>query len=244
MEGYVCVLSTDDYLDGVLLLDYNLKVLNSKYPLLCLINENISDDTIKVLDYFNIKHKLVNSITYDNKDNVNRWNNTFDKLNVFNLTEYDKLIYLDTDMLILKNIDNLFEINRFTMVPDIPFNDNTFNSALMIIKPNINTYKELIDLVNLNINNNSTYIGDQTIINDYYKDKNVITLEKKYNAMRALYKYEDKYKSNEVTKEVESPVIVHYISQPKPFMVDDYDDEYSDIYKEYLNIIRERKKNV
>lgn len=40
MEKYVCTLSTDNYLEGVLVLNENLKALKSKYPLLCLINEN------------------------------------------------------------------------------------------------------------------------------------------------------------------------------------------------------------
>ena len=42
MIGYVCVLSTDDYLEGCLVLNENLRHLGSKYDLLCLINEDIS----------------------------------------------------------------------------------------------------------------------------------------------------------------------------------------------------------
>ena len=40
---YVCVLSTDDYLDGVLVSNENLKALNSKYKLLCLVNESLKE---------------------------------------------------------------------------------------------------------------------------------------------------------------------------------------------------------
>ena len=38
MKSYVCVLSTDNYLDGVLVLNENLQRIKSNYPLLCIIN--------------------------------------------------------------------------------------------------------------------------------------------------------------------------------------------------------------
>ena len=76
MEKYVCVLSTDNYLEGVLVLNENLKALKSKYPLLCLINENISKDTIRKLKLFHIDYKLIPSINFNCKTLYN-WKYTF-----------------------------------------------------------------------------------------------------------------------------------------------------------------------
>lgn len=42
------------------------------------------------------------------------WNKTFDKLKIFDLIEYDKLVYLDCDMMILANLDFLFEYPTFS----------------------------------------------------------------------------------------------------------------------------------
>ena len=84
MEYYVCVLSTDDYLEGVLVLNENLKALNSKHEMLCLINETISERTIQILNAFNIKIKCIPKITYTS-NYFDRWNHTFDKINVFSL---------------------------------------------------------------------------------------------------------------------------------------------------------------
>ena len=82
--SYVCVLSTDNYLEGVLVLNGNLKHLNSKYNLLCLINEKISEETRDILDYFKINYKVLKSIEYDHSKNENEyWKYTFDKLNIF-----------------------------------------------------------------------------------------------------------------------------------------------------------------
>ena len=57
MKSYVCVLSTDNYLDGVLVLNENLQRIKSNYPLLCIINENISSKTRNILTYFGIMYK-------------------------------------------------------------------------------------------------------------------------------------------------------------------------------------------
>ena len=61
---YVCVLSSNDYLDGVLVLNENLKQLNSQYPLLCLINETISNEVRDILTYFGIEYKELPAIRF------------------------------------------------------------------------------------------------------------------------------------------------------------------------------------
>ena len=248
MESYVCVLSTDDYLEGVLVLDYNLKQLFTRYPLLCLINESISDRTKKILEYFDIKYKVVKSISYSSSS-YERWNYTFDKLNVFSLTEYDKVIYLDSDFLILKDIDNLFKIDRFTMTSDIPFNEDKLNSAIMIVRPNMDDYNGLVEFVKYYDEHKVDNVGDQNIINDFFRGRNVFSLDSSYNEMRLISEEVENidginmHKCGIITPDVKDPVIVHYINQPKPFMVDaNYMDEYSHIYKEYLNKVRDKIK--
>ena len=43
MEKYVCLLSTDDFLEGVLVLNYNLQQLNSTRSLLCLVSDTVGE---------------------------------------------------------------------------------------------------------------------------------------------------------------------------------------------------------
>ena len=71
---YVCVLSSNEYIDGVLVLNQNLKALKSKYELLCLINENITEENIQYLEYFNIEYKKVKAIKYETEYHINNWN--------------------------------------------------------------------------------------------------------------------------------------------------------------------------
>ena len=250
MKSYVCVLATDNFLEGVLVLNHNLKVLNSKYPLLCLVSDTISDKSKRILDYFKIQYKVVSTIEYHSNNYYTRWNHTFDKFNIFNLTEYEKIVYLDSDFIILKNLDHLFKIDKFTMNSDLPYNSDHYNSSIIITKPNINDYNGLLSLLKEYDKNKRDAIGDQNVINEYFK--NINSLDSSYNVMRAIsYNKEmqyDKYLDRNInkhlvdimTKNVKDPIVIHYIGYIKPFMINGlYIDEYSTLYQEYLKAVRE-----
>ena len=139
MRKYVCVLATNDYLNGCLVLNENLKHINSKYDLLCLINEEIDEETKDILDYFQIKYKTIKKINYDVDFEgfiQPYFKNTFDKLSIFQLTEYEKIVYLDLDLLLLENVDDLFCYNGIAMARDFPFS-NLHNSGVMVIEPDL-----------------------------------------------------------------------------------------------------------
>lgn len=254
MYSYVCVLSTNDYLDGVLVLNENLKRLKSKYPLLCLISQNINDETRHILDEFEIKYKVAPALDVNGIDAPGRWKFTFDKLNIFNLTEYEKIVYLDSDFLILENLDHLFDIKKFAMVCDATHDHKYFCSALMVIMPNKDDYNGLVNLFNKKNEEHAEGIGDQDIINEYFNNIFEISLE--YNFIKGIKKelitFVDEKTNELVTKHVckdyygtSNPVIIHYFGELKPFMLDkEFDDIYCDLYFEYLNYIRDKKKTI
>lgn len=256
MEGinintYVCVLSTDNYLDGVLILNENLKHLKSKYPLLCLINEKISDYTKNMLNCFGIKYKVINMIEYDYfSENNDYWKYTFDKLNIFTLTEYEKIVYLDSDLLILENLDHLFNESHLTMALDYPFGDN-YNSGVMILKPNLDDYNRLIEY-SRKCNEEGKKYSDQNIINNCCDNINPLPI--KYNKMVSLSiglncfydftteKYILKNGVLDYNQYNDNPMIIHYIGKTKPFMIKcDYYDEYVDLYKYYYSLVYRKK---
>lgn len=250
-EVYVCVLSTNNYLEGVLLLAENLRKLNSKYDLVCLINETITEESKKLLEHFNIEYKLMPLVEYDNFNDDNPyWRYTFDKINLFKLMEYDKIVYLDSDFLILENLDNLFKCKPLSMPRDIPFHPDRFCSCVMVIKPNMKDYEELIKIAKRR-NNEKDEISDQDVINEYFKDVN--ELSSQYNAVRRLTNYQSEnyiplynyiaYCNGVVPlADVKDPKIVHYIGKIKPFMAEnDFIDEYKYQYYYYLDIVRKKE---
>ena len=78
------------------------------------------------------------------------WNNTFDKFNVFSLTDYNKVVYLDSDVYVSENIDELFQKPNMSAVAagkGFPSNKywDELNSGVMVIEPNEGIREELIN---------------------------------------------------------------------------------------------------
>lgn len=250
MRTYACVLSTNNYLMGVLILNENLKRFNVKYGLVCLINENITEESRNILAKHNINYKEFKSVKY-NVDFECAWNYTFDKFNVFLLEEYDKIVCLDLDLLILENLDFLFEYETPAMVIDNPTYTDRYNSGVMVITPNKETFNALNELKEKESIKNKV-LGDQDILNDYYLATSTIhRIPDEYNVLRRItnevVKYynpfteqeEDRYKVVEHAV-VDEPAVIHYIAEHKPFSIDrQYAEIYSDLYFDLLDKVNE-----
>ena len=67
----------------------------------------------------------------------------YSKLLVWTLVRYSKIVYLDADLLILENIDDLFHRPELSAVPDmVP--PNKFNSGVMVLRPNLKTFQDMM----------------------------------------------------------------------------------------------------
>ncbi len=154
-NAYATILSTDSYLPGVLALFESIRRTNTKISdFVVIINQGIKNETIKKLKASNIIVKIMPKIEATqeiksiNKSSPN-WNYTFDKFNIFNLTEYDKVVYLDSDIYVDSNIDELFEKPNMSAViagKSYPSNENwkELNSGVMVIEPKEGLREKLI----------------------------------------------------------------------------------------------------
>lgn len=250
MKTYACVLSTNNYLMGVLALNENLKRFNSKYGLICLINENITEETRNVLKKHNINYKEFKSVKY-NVDFECAWNYTFDKFNVFLLEEYEKVVCLDADLLILSNLDFLFDYETPAMVIDNPTYTDRYNSGVMVITPSKETF-EMLDALKEKESKKNCVLGDQNILNDYYLENYTIhRIPDEYNVIRTITKekipYLDPFSGEEQMRYrvienaiVDDPAVIHYIGENKPFSIDtQFAEINSDLYFDLLDAVKE-----
>lgn len=153
--AYTTILSTDSYLPGVLALFESIKRTNTKITeFVALVNQNIKKETINKLKENGIivermpKIHTPEQIRLKNKL-FPHWNNTFDKFNIFNLTNYDKVVYLDSDIYVAENIDELFQRhNMSAVVAGKSFKGNKYwnelNSGVMVIEPKEGIREQLI----------------------------------------------------------------------------------------------------
>lgn len=113
--SYVTVLSNDDYEAGVLGLWNSLRTVQSTYPLLVLISENVSQHIVERLSKITPvkvqkdELELPEDVFKDNTGFFEKWNRTFFKLKAMQLVEFSKIVLLDADMIVRRNIDHLFE---------------------------------------------------------------------------------------------------------------------------------------
>lgn len=194
---YVAVMTNLKYYPGLCALAYSLQKVNSKYPLTVLLPDDIdsyTEEKVNQVPGVNVhKAARVDISHYINSDNsYSRWNDSFFKLQIFNLFGYDKLVFLDLDMIVLQNIDHLFTKNHMSSVAAgiCVFPEwKGLNSGLMVVEPQKGLFEELITLIpsvcEYRISKNLSF-GDQNVINTYYRDwysHKELVLDETYNAL-------------------------------------------------------------
>lgn len=112
--AYVTLLSSEDYIDAVLVLNESLKMVNAQYPLVCAVTNNLNKtELITRLIAAGIRIEWIEPLEYSvhvRENNVGHAVlNTASKINLFNLKNYDKLCYIDADVIVMKNIDDVFD---------------------------------------------------------------------------------------------------------------------------------------
>jgi|SRR3989339_703049 len=234
--SYISILSTDNYLKGLLVLFFSYKKTKSKYPFLVLLTPNISKKTILVLKRFNVPYEIlsedINNPT--DVDKKHRWFKTYSKLSVFNQTKYSKIVYLDADMLILRNIDGLFKYDHMSatnaggMLPRKK-SWTHLNSGLMVIEPSSKTFKDMISKIGKieTLESGGTLFtpksgSDQDFLNSYYskwKQNKKLHLDHKYNMIHYYLDEYHKLFGYSFKSKKKAIYIIHYASYLKPWNI-------------------------
>lgn len=114
---------SDNYLPGILSLAKSIETANKDFrnsiDLICMVTPDISQQAIDdIMKYYDKVIKVdyieipFNNIRHSKPHIMKVYAKTFTKLHVFELTEYDKVIMIDCDMLILKpEFFSLFSLN-------------------------------------------------------------------------------------------------------------------------------------
>lgn len=110
---WTTLITNTAYLTGLLTLDYSLKKHGTKYPLIALYTDTFPAEGHKALDERGIPKQHVKYLLPTVKkdySNDPRFYDCWSKLTPFSLVEYDRVVQLDSDMLVLKNMDELMEL--------------------------------------------------------------------------------------------------------------------------------------
>lgn len=228
-KAFVTLLSSISYVPGVMVLYKSLeKYGKTSYPFICVCSKNIKETDVLPLKKIGIECLMLERSALDGiactcNQGFERWNFTFDKLLLWGLTEYETLVFLDSDMIVLDNIDGLFNKPGFTAVAagHLLHSDWTrLNSGLVVIKPENSICDKLLLQIPDTIkaySNRKQSVGDQDVINDVlpnWSKQFDLHLHEGYNMFfKNLTLYRRKY-GYKVGKEIK---IVHFIGNRKPW---------------------------
>ena len=110
---WTTLITNTAYLSGLFTLDYSLKRHETKYPLVALYTESFPPEGHSALDIRGIPKKRVNYLLpclQKDFSNDPRFYDCWSKLTPFSLTEYERVVQLDSDMLVLRNMDELMDL--------------------------------------------------------------------------------------------------------------------------------------
>ncbi|KAJ8763236.1 hypothetical protein K2173_026137 [Erythroxylum novogranatense] len=162
-EAYVTVLhSSESYVCGAITLAQSLLRTGTKRDLVLLIDKSISRRKRDALVAAGWEIRLIKRIRNPRaqKKAYNEYN--YSKFRLWQLADYDKIVFIDSDILVLRNLDLLF---RFPQMSATGNDIWMFNSGIMIIEPSNCTFKALMDGLDDVVSYNG---GDQGFLNEVF----------------------------------------------------------------------------
>ncbi|KAI3451513.1 hypothetical protein Pfo_008178 [Paulownia fortunei] len=238
-EAYATILhSAYVYVCGAIVAAQSIRMSGSTRDLVILVDESISDYHRSGLELAGWQVRIIQRIRNPKaeKDAYNEWN--YSKFRLWQLTDYDKIIFIDSDLLILRNIDFLFRM------PEISATGNSgprFNSGVMVIEPSNCTFQLLMDHINEIESYNG---GDQGYLNEIFTWWHRIP--KHVNFLKHFWIGDDELvKQRKVHLfEAEPPIlyVLHYLGNKPWVCFRDYDCNWNvDRLQEFASDVAHRR---
>ncbi|KAI2719056.1 CAZyme family GT8 [Penicillium roqueforti] len=214
LSVYCTLLLSDNYLPGAMVLAHSLRDNGTKAKLVALFTpDRLQSTTIDELRTVYDELVPVNSMVNDTPANLWLMDRpdliaTFTKIELWRLTQYQRVVYLDCDIIALRAPDELLSLEAdFAAAPDVGWPD-CFNSGMMVLRPNLQDYYALRALAQRGISFDG---ADQGLLNMHFKDWHRLSFT--YNCTpSANYQYIPAYKHFQSTIS-----LIHFIGARKPW---------------------------
>ncbi|KAJ8769105.1 hypothetical protein K2173_000880 [Erythroxylum novogranatense] len=232
-EAYATILhSAHVYVCGAIAAAQSIRLSGSNRDLVILVDETISVYHRSGLEAAGWKVRTIQRIRNPKaeKDAYNEWN--YSKFRLWQLTDYDKIIFIDADLLILRNIDFLFGMPEISATGN---NGTLFNSGVMIIEPSNCTFNLLMEHINEIESYNG---GDQGYLNEIFTWWHRIP--KHINFLKHFWIGDEEEVKQKKTQlfGAEPPIlyVLHYLGVKPWLCFRDYDCNWNvDIFQEFAS---------
>ncbi|KAF5177928.1 UDP-glucuronate:xylan alpha-glucuronosyltransferase [Thalictrum thalictroides] len=238
-EAYATILhSAHVYVCGAIAAAQSIRMVGSTRDLVILVDETISAYHRAGLEAAGWKVRIIQRIRNPKAEPeaYNEWN--YSKFRLWQLTDYDKIIFIDADLLILRNIDFLFTMPEISATGN---NGSLFNSGVMVIEPSNCTFQLLMDHINEIVSYNG---GDQGYLNEIFTWWHRIP--KRMNFLKHFWIGDEEEKKEMKTRLFgsEPPVlyVLHYLGLKPWLCFRDYDCNWNvDILREFASDVAHQR---
>jgi glycogenin glucosyltransferase len=235
MRTYTTIITTDDYLFGALTLHKSLMLTKPRYDLIVVLTKNISANGKRALDRAGIKTMTLDrdyamgeeAKATNTKSGLSHWNNTLSKLLIYEMTQYEKIVFLDSDMIVLQNLDHLFELPHMSGVTADKLTEGhehwiELNAGLVVIEPQAGLAGSIMSHVS-ELENEKECFGMERLVHAHYPDwpkRSELHLDQKYNVFfSSVERYVNRhgYNLNWNSPDDKTIAVVHFIGSEKPW---------------------------
>ncbi|XP_024529174.1 UDP-glucuronate:xylan alpha-glucuronosyltransferase 1 [Selaginella moellendorffii] len=211
-EAYATILhSVKSYVCGAVLLAHSIRKTGSTRDLIMVIDQHINLEDRQGLEGAGWKIHHIERIRNPRArpDAYNEWN--YSKFRLWQLTQYDKVVFIDADVVVTRNMDFLFDLPELSAARN---HKSVFNSGVMVIEPSNCTFNLLVDGISRIKSYNG---GDQGYLNEIFTWWHRLP-----RSMNFLKHFDDDAEENEYKMELfaaEPPVLyaVHFLGR-KPWL--------------------------
>ena len=246
------------YVAGAIALGQSLVDVKSKLSRVVMVTPEVDQGSRKQMSIFwNVievdpipcNHKLHPSITPDKYDlkganyqaGLKRWSATCTKFAAFGMTQFERIIFMDSDTLVINPIDDAiygFSNASFLAAPET-FPPDNFNSGFLVLNPSKEALQKMHDI---NANIGSAEGGDQGVFNNglcpqwFYvgpDDPDCGRLPWIFNVEAANF---GEYNTLRQMSGLRLPSVIHFVSDGKPWKVlaMDYMSQFAEETKQQL----------
>ena len=224
-KAYVSFLSTNNFMPAIVGLLGSYARVSKGIPFVVMVSQEITDVNRRIIEAMGAMvvetPKIQLPYTQDEIGNGKTYP-VFDKLNIFCLSGVDKMVYIDSDILFIRNCDELFDCQPLAMGFDA-WSDDAFNNGVMVCEPNRQIYDDCINIIHTQYEqNHRIFFDDQGVLNEYFfdewKNRPELQLDKYYNYQ---LRYTTAYKpAEEFLKAFTNIKLLHMTGRmPKPWLI-------------------------
>ncbi|XP_071696023.1 UDP-glucuronate:xylan alpha-glucuronosyltransferase 2 [Rutidosis leptorrhynchoides] len=162
-EAYATVLhSSESYVCGAIMLAQSILKTGTNRDLILLIDTSISIAKREALTAAGWTIQIIERIRNPRAETGTYNEFNYSKFRLWQLSDYDKIIFIDADIIVLRNLDLIFSFPQMSAVG----NDNSiFNSGIMVIEPSNCMFMHFMQQTNEIISYNG---GDQGFLNEVF----------------------------------------------------------------------------